>query len=50
MNRDSVMGIATELYKDPQLLGFMKLCVELNEQDRQNILTYLENTKKVREQ
>lgn len=45
---DSVMAIATELYKNPELLQVMKLCIELSEQDRQNILTYIKNTKKVR--
>lgn len=47
---DSVMGIAIELYNNPQLLEVMKLAMELNKQDIENIITYLENAKKVREQ
>lgn len=47
---NSVMAIAAEVYKNPELLEVMKLCIEieLSEQDRQNILAYLKNTKKVR--
>ncbi len=45
---DSVMGIAIKLYRNQELLELIKLFEKLNGQDRQNILTYLRNAKKVR--
>lgn len=41
---DSVMGLVIELYRNPELLEFMKLYNKLNEQNRQKVLAYLKNT------
>ena len=44
-----VMEIAAELYRNPELLEVMKLARELNGQDMHNVIAYLKNTRKVRD-
>lgn len=45
---DSVIGIAVEIYKNPDLQEVMECAQGLNHQDIQNVITCLENIKKSR--
>ncbi len=45
---DSVMGIAVDIYKNPDLQEVMECVGGLNHQDIQNVITCLENISKSR--
>ena len=45
---DSVMGIAVDIYKNPDLQEVMECVRGLNHQDIRNVITCLENIKKSR--